>query len=207
MVANRFTLYVDARFTSPFAMSAYVALKEKGLAFDLMTVDLQAAEHTRGELARRLPTQRVPTLAHDDFVLAESTAITEYLDELLPQVPLYPADPQSRARARQVQAWLRSDLMALRQERPTEVIFKGERRAPLSAAAQAAASKLFGFAEATLPADAHNLFGLWTLPDLDLAVMLNRLVSHGDQVPARLEAYCRHQWQRPSVQAWVSLGA
>jgi glutathione S-transferase len=188
-------------------MAVYVALTEKGLAFDTVTLDLAASEHTRGEQARLLPTQRVPTLVHDDFVLAESTAITEYLDELFPQGPLYPADPQSRALARQVQAWLRSDLMALRQERPTEVIFKGERREPLSAAAQAAADKLFRFADALLPAGASDLFGQWTLADLDLTVMLNRLVSHGDALPARLVAYTQLQWQRPSVQAWVALGA
>lgn len=202
-----FTLYVDACFTSPFAMSVYVALTEKGLAFNMQTVDLAAAEHTRGNLARQLPTQRVPVLVHDGFALAESTAITEYLDELFPQVPLYPADPQSRARARQVQAWLRSDLMPLRQARPTEVIFHGLRGEPLPPQAQAAAHKLFAAAEALVPADGGNLFGQWTLADLDLALMLNRLLSHGDEVPARLAAYTREQWQRPSVQAWVALSA
>ncbi|MBA1243554.1 glutathione transferase [Pseudomonas japonica] len=207
MVDNHFTLYVDSRFTSPFALSVYVALQEKGLAFDTVTVDLAAAENVTGALAERLPTRRVPTLVHDGFALAESTAITEYLDELFPQVPLYPADPQSRARARQVQAWLRSDLAALRQARPTEVIFRGERRGPLSADAQTAATKLIAAAEALLPLGASHLFGQWSLADVDLALMLNRLVSHGDPVPERLRAYVLEQWQRPSVQAWCALGA
>lgn len=207
MVDNHFTLYVDSRFTSPFALSVYVGLKEKGLAFDTVTVDLGTAENVTGALAEHLPTRRVPTLVHDGFALAESSAITEYLDELFPQVPLYPADPQSRARARQVQAWLRSDLAALRQARPTEGMFYGERGQPLSSEAQAAAAKLIAAAEALLPPGASHLFGQWSLADVDLAVMLNRLVSHGDPVPERLRVYVLEQWQRPSVQAWRALSA
>ena len=36
------TLYVDSLFASPWAMSVYVALKEKNLEFSLKTVDLEA---------------------------------------------------------------------------------------------------------------------------------------------------------------------
>jgi glutathione S-transferase len=50
----------------------------------------------------------VPLLVDGGFSLSESSAITEYLDEVYPGAPLYPRDPQARARARQVQAWLRS---------------------------------------------------------------------------------------------------
>lgn len=207
MVDNHFTLYVDSRFTSPFALSVYVALTEKGLAFDTVPVDLAAAENLTGSLAERLPTRRIPTLIHDGFALAESSAITEYLDELFPQVPLYPADPQSRARARQVQAWLRSDLGALRQARPTEGMFYGARGEPLPPEAQAAAAKLIACAQALLPSGASHLFGQWSLADVDLALMLNRLVNHGDPVPEHLRAYVLEQWRRPSVQAWCALSA
>lgn len=40
---------------------------------------------------------------------------------------------------------------------------------------------------------------------IDLALMLNRLVANADEVPEMLAAYVQHQWQRPSVQAWVEL--
>jgi glutathione S-transferase len=39
-------LHVDARYASPFAMSAFVALREKGVSFEIATVDLAAgAQH------------------------------------------------------------------------------------------------------------------------------------------------------------------
>jgi glutathione S-transferase len=50
---------------------------------------------------------------------------------------------------------------------------------------------------------ADNLFGHWSIADLDLALMLNRLILNGDEVQDRLVRYARAQWERPSVQQWV----
>lgn len=184
-------------------MSAYVALVEKGLSFAITTVDLTAGEQLAQEFARRSLTRRVPVLLHGAFALSESSAIAEYIDEAFAGAPLYPSEPQRKAVARQVQAWLRSDLLPIRQERPTAVVFYGVKAAPLSQAARAAADKLFAAAETLLPQGADHLLGSWSIADVDLALMLNRLVLHGDTVPAGLAAYAHRQWQRPSVQQWV----
>jgi glutathione S-transferase len=116
-------LYADSRFTSPYAMSVFVALTEKQLPFEIRTRDLEAGANNNPEYARTSLTQRVPTLIDDGSALSESSAIAEYLDEAFPHPPIFPADGQKRARARQVQAWLRSDFMPIRQERPTPTIF------------------------------------------------------------------------------------
>ena len=146
----------------------------------------------------------VPTLVDGEFSLSESSAITEYLDEVCPGTALYPSDPKTKARARQLQAWLRSDLMQLRQERSTIVVFYQPSPQPLSPAADIAAKKLFRAAESLLAHGGENLFGSWSIADVDLALMLNRLVLNGDPVPARLAHYARLQWQRPSVLEWVN---
>lgn len=198
-------LYADAQYASPYAMSVFVALHEKSLTFKLHAVDLgKEAQHAAAYAATSL-TQRVPTLVHDGFALSESSAITEYLDEAFPEPPLYPEDRRDRARARQVQAWLRSDLMPIRAERPTEVVFYRPVEAPLSQAAEDASRKLFAACEALLAHGQPNLFGSWCIADTDLALMLNRLVLNGDAVPPLLADYAKYQWQRPSVQRWVAL--
>jgi len=196
-------LYVDHLYTSPYAMSVFVTLREKGLAFDTVTLDLDAAQQHAADFARLSLTQRVPTLLEGDFALSESSAITEYLEQAYPEVPVYPADPKQRARARQVQAWLRSDLLPIRQERSTMVVFYGQKMPALSPVAQVAATKLISAAQALLAGNPPYLFGEWSIADVDLAVMLNRLILNGDSVPAELVAYAQRQWQRPSVQAWV----
>jgi glutathione S-transferase len=122
-------LYVDANFASPYALVAFVGLLEKGLKFDLEALDLSFRANQEPDFAKTSITRRIPTLIHDGFALSESSAICEYLDETFPGTPLYPIGLRERARARQIQAWLRSDLMPIRDERPTFVVFCGARLA------------------------------------------------------------------------------
>ena len=197
-------LYVDSNFASPYALVAYVGLLEKGLAFDLNPLELFAGAQKQSAYASTSITSRVPTLIHDHFTLSESSAICEYLDEGFDGMPLYPTGLRDKARARQVQAWVRSDLMSIREERPTFVVFCGAKRPALSAQAIEATHKLFAAALQLLKGRTENLFGDWSIADVDLAMMLQRLVAHGDPVPQRLVDYANHQWLRPSVQQWIN---
>jgi glutathione S-transferase len=40
----------------------------------------------------------IPALAHGDRVIFESNVITEYLDDVFPDIPLYPTDHGSSRR-------------------------------------------------------------------------------------------------------------
>ena len=205
--APQAVLHVDSQYLSPYAMSAFVALREKGLPCTLVPLDLNAGVQHSAAYAGTSLTQRVPTLVLDGFALSESSAIAEYLEDTLPGPRLYPADPRQRARARQIQAWLRSDLGALRQERPTEVVFLGATMPALSTAGRAAADKLAFAATELLRGAPDSLFGDWCIADTDLALMLRRLSSDAGLLPPALTDYARRQWQRPSVQAWTRLRA
>ena len=196
-------LYVDSNFASPYALAAYVSLVEKNLAFDVKSIEIFANAQKEAAFASTSITRRIPTLIHDHFALSESSAICEYVDESFDGTRLYPVGLRDRARARQVQAWLRSDLMPIREERPTFVVFCGARRPALSTQALEASQKLFAAALQLLEGRTEYLFGDWSIADVDLAMMLQRLVSHGDQVPQRLVDYANHQWLRPSVQQWI----
>lgn len=201
-----FELYVDSLFTSPYAMSAFVALTEKGLPFTVKTVDLEAGQQKHSAYAARALTARVPALVEGEFVLTESTAIAEYLEESFPApeyIALYPKDRRQRAQARQVQAWLRSDLLPLRAERDTETVFFGKACQPLTAAGQAAADKLIHAASQLVREGRPNLFDTWSLADVDLTLMLNRLILNGDAVPQQLKDYAAAHWQRPSIRQWL----
>lgn len=115
---EHFKLYTDSQFLSPYAFTVFVGLHEKEIPFEIDTINLaQQGQFEKSFVAKSL-TAKVPVLEHNDFALSESSAILEYLEELYPDTPIYPTDIQARARARQIQAWLRSDLVALRTERP-----------------------------------------------------------------------------------------
>ncbi|PWF39561.1 glutathione transferase [Massilia glaciei] len=205
MPDNALHLYVNTSFTSPYAMSCFVALVEKQLPFSLETIDLDAGQHLQPPYRDAVPSARIPALRHGDFLLSESSAIVEYLEDVFgapEHAAALPAAPRERARARQVQAWLRSDLMALRNERSTQTIFYEPTTAPLSSEGRAAADKLIRFADSLV--DGPNLFGQWCIADADLALMLQRLVANGDPVPPHLHDYAQRQWARDSVQQWVA---
>jgi glutathione S-transferase len=200
------TLFVNNGYTSPYALAAFVTLKEKALPFTIKEINLDSDGHRTGDYQKQSITERIPALAHGNFVVSESSAICEYLEDAFPNSPrVLPMNPQQRARARQVQAWIRSDLMPIRMERSTSTVFQSDLAKPLSADGKAAVEKLIRAADALIGHPSGNLFESWCIADTDLAMMLNRLVHNGDPVPEKIAAYVRNQWARPSVLAWVLL--
>ncbi len=196
----------NGTWTSPYVLSVFVALREKALDFETIDVALHSGAHADPAFAAQSLTSRVPVLVDGDFALSESSAIDEYLEDAYAP-PAYarilPPEKRARARARQVMAWLRSDLMPIREERSAEYVFYAHDRLPalrpLSAAGQRAAAKLLGVAGRLVPEDGGPLFGAWCIADTDLAMMLQRLVKTGHDVPGRIRAYAEDQWRRPAV--------
>ncbi|WP_340680938.1 glutathione transferase [Paraglaciecola sp.] len=198
-------LFVDSNYLSPYAMSVFVGLREKSLNFETRLVDLDKAENHSSHFAGLAITQRVPAIDDKGFRLCESSAICEYLEDTYPGLLLYPQNLTHKAKAREIQAWLRSDLMAIREERTTDFVFLKPVAPALSDKAKLATTKLFSAAEQLIPVGSNSLFAQWCIADTDLALMLNRLIFAGDPVPARLAEFAAFQWQRPSVQEWVKL--
>ena len=85
---------------SSAAYRARIALNYKGLEWESIPRHLARGEQHVPDYLARNPQGLVPTLADGEFMLAQSLAIIEYLDETRPVPPLLPADPQSRATVR-----------------------------------------------------------------------------------------------------------
>jgi glutathione S-transferase len=203
-------LYGNDMWSSPYVLSCFVALREKQLPFEMRTVALHEGAQRTDDYLRTSFTARVPALVDEDFTLSESSAIVEYLEEKWPapgHAPLLPQEVNQRARARQIMAWVRSDLLPLREERSAEYVFFPHEGlapyAPLSPRGRRALEKLVGFSERVVPADGGPLFGAWSIADTDLAMMLQRLVKTHEPLPGRLRAFAEREWRRPSVQAYV----
>jgi glutathione S-transferase len=207
MPPPKLVLHVDAERTSPYALHAFVALREKGLPFELREWSLAAGEHRTAAYRSASLTGRVPALEHDGWWLSESTAISKYLAETFPfpGFPrLFPADLRERGRARQLMAWIRTDLLPLREERPTTTVFGRPATTPLSAAGVLAAETLVRVADEVISAERTTLFATWCIADVDLGLTLQRLHRSGPPLPKKLAAYAEAQWARPSVAEWVS---
>jgi glutathione S-transferase len=204
-------LYGNAMWTSPYVLSCFVALTEKQLPFEVQAVALQEGEQRSAEYVETSYTARVPALVDGDFSMSESSAIVEYLEDKWPPPAhprLLPRDLCDRARARQIMAWLRSDLGRIREERSAEYVFYPPGvlppLPPLSRIAVRAVEKLVSFADRVVADDGGCLFGAWCIADTDLAMMLQRLVKTNEALPDHLRAFAEREWQRPSVQTFVN---
>lgn len=203
-------LHADKAHVSPWVFSAFVALTEKALAFELADHALPEGVRDPAFVERSL-TAKVPVLEHDGYWLAESMAIAEYAAETFPFPTnphrLFPENLQERGRCRQMMLWLRTELEALRAARPTTSIFHADRRRsePLSAEAAAGAAELVRVGSLLVKPGATALFGSWCIADADLGLALQRLHANGDPLPPALAAYADAQWQRPSTKAWLAL--
>ncbi len=100
------TLYGAAY--SVYVRMARLALIEKGVAHDLVEVDVFGAGGPPADHLARHPFGRIPAFDHDGFTLYETSAITRYVDEAFPGPALLPAGPRARARAAQIVAMLDS---------------------------------------------------------------------------------------------------
>src|SRR5579862_2171591 len=102
-------LYGNDNWTSPYVLSAFVALTEKGLPFEVRSVALHEGAQRSTAYLETSFTARVPALVDGSFSLSESSAIVEYLEDKWPppgHPALLPRDLQRRARARQIMAWV-----------------------------------------------------------------------------------------------------
>jgi glutathione S-transferase len=88
---------------SPFAWRVWLALEHKKIPYDVVMLSLQAGDLKKPDYLAKNPRGKVPTIEDDGFLLYESAAIVEYLEERYPETPrLFPRDVQQRALARRL---------------------------------------------------------------------------------------------------------
>lgn len=89
---------------SPFAWRVQLALEHKALPYELKVLSFAAGDTRKPEFLALNPRHRVPVLVDGDFVLYESNAIVEYLEEAYPATgaPLFPGDTRTRALTRRL---------------------------------------------------------------------------------------------------------
>ncbi len=87
----------------PFSRKVRLVLAEKKIDFE---VELERPWENRPEFLELNAAGEVPVLVEEaGTILADGTAIAEYLDELHRDPPLLPADPQGRAEVRRLVGW------------------------------------------------------------------------------------------------------
>ena len=202
---------------STYTTKVRIALHAKGLAFD----ERPPPDGYRSDAWRAIiPTGTIPAIDHDGFLLSESEAIIEYLDDAFEGPSLLPGTPQMRARARMLARV--HDLMVEPSVRALFALIRDPaRRGALPELAQAIEARLAQLA-ALRPNRAVYLAGPeFSTADCGLAVTLalaQRLLQalgRPLEVPQPLERWQAHTghhaavaaglapW-RPATEAWLA---
>ena len=168
-------LWADSRLCSPWALSVWVALKEKKVPCELRRLDLKAGEHRTDEYRAHAMNGKIPVFQDGDFWLSESLAILEYLEETFENPRLLPAEPKARARDREILSFLRSDFFELRRCMPFEGLFWPQPATPITPKAEEEIARLLALVTTRLTSNPSEPP---TLADIELAFMLRRILFY-----------------------------
>jgi glutathione S-transferase len=78
---------------SPPAWKVWLALEHKQIPYELVLLSFQDGDLKKADFLAKNPRGKVPLLEDGAFLLWESAAILEYLEERFPERPLLPALP------------------------------------------------------------------------------------------------------------------
>ena len=181
-----------------------IALHEKGLPYQRVTLNLAKKDQKRPEFLKLNPYGKVPVIDDDGRILFESCIINEYLEEKYPNPPLMPKDPYLRGRGRVLVDYalnyihepywaLRGEMLKPEAERNAAVV--DEKRQRLR--------ELLPYLEDAL-GDKNYFLGEFSLTDIAMIPRFLRMETYG-ALPApslpRLEAWLKRMKERPSVRA------
>jgi glutathione S-transferase len=188
---------------STFARRVRIALLEKKIDAELVSVDMLARAHKAEPYLSLNPYGRVPTLVDDDLVLYESTAILDYLEAKYPEPALLPPDIKQRALV-----GMHMKLCDLQMSRPGGVIIFAKRFVPEASwrreemdKAKKEIAKHFAILDKQLAGKSYLVAERYTLADICYVPFLEFLPILDVQVPDNVRAYGERLLSRPSSAA------
>ncbi len=93
-----FTIYGST--ISPYVRKAHALALLKGVAFESRNIGLGSKDEA---FRAASPFGMIPAMDHDGYLLSDSSAIAHYLEALVPEPALIPAEPRARGRTIQLE--------------------------------------------------------------------------------------------------------
>jgi len=111
-------IVLHSYFRSSASFRVRIALGLKGITYKYTAHHLVRGEHRQQGYLSVNPQGLVPALVWSDgTMVAQSMAIIEFLDEMVPEPPLLPPDPHGRARVRMISQMIACDIHPLNNTR------------------------------------------------------------------------------------------
>lgn len=203
-----YTLVIGNKAYSSWSLRPWLAMRMAGVTFTEIVIPLRRPE-TAAAIRAHSPAGKVPVLKHGTRVIWDSLAILEYLAEMLPGAPLWPADVAARALARAVAAEMHAGFQALRTHMPMNV----RARKPGRGMTAAVAADIERIAAIWRDCRAHYggggpfLFGQFTHADAMYAPVVTRFETYGVALDPALAGYCRAILDLAPMREWYAAAA
>ena len=197
-------LLIGNRNYSTWSLRPWLVLKHFEIPFEDEVVQL-SGEGFREYLATRSPTGKVPVLFDGDLVIPETIAIIEYLADLHPDKPIWPADIRQRAVARAAAAEMHSAFQSLRSHAPMNLRASHPGKVSMDSVARDLHRLETLWGDLLASSGGPYLFGAFTAADAMFAPVATRVRTYGLPVSDMLGAYVEAIYSLPAFQEWLGL--
>ena len=189
---------------SPYAQKNKIALREKGIDFELTRPEAIGSGTTGGAFMKANPRGEVPVLIDGDQAVFDSTIILEYIEDAWPTPPMRPKSPGDRARVRMIEEVMDTHFEAINWGLGEIAFFKraeGKEAEAILAKAADQSQSYFRWLEGELGEREWFNGESFGWGDLSVIPYLNGAASFGNLPPdgSRLAGWAARANARPSV--------
>jgi glutathione S-transferase len=196
-------LLIGNRNYSTWSLRPWLVLAHFDIPFEDEVVQLQG-EGFRDYLATRSPTGKVPVLFDGDLAIPETIAIIEYLADLHPEKPIWPADIGQRALARAAAAEMHAGFSALRNNAPMNLRAAHPGKVSLDVVAKELHRLEVLWGGLLQRSGGPFLFGAFTAADAMFAPVATRIRTYALPVSDTAAAYVEAIYSLPAFQEWLA---
>lgn len=198
------TLTISSKNYSSWSLRGWLLTKFSGLDFEEIVTAPDDAS-ARAEILLLSSSILVPCLRHDGATVWDTLAIAEYLNEVMPDAGLLPADRVQRAHCRSISGEIHSGFTTLRASLPVNLKghFPGFK---IWSRAQADIDRVwFIWRDCLAKSGGPFLFGdKRTMADAMYAPVVTRFVTYDVKLEPGLKAYADTIMAMPEMQEWIA---
>jgi glutathione S-transferase len=201
-VMAKATLTISSKNYSSWSLRGWLLTKFSGLEFDEIVTSPDDAS-AKAEILLLSSSILVPCLRHDGATVWDTLAIAEYLNEIMPEARLLPADRILRAHCRSISGEIHSGFTTLRASLPVNLKghFPGFK---IWSRAQADIDRICTiWRECLARSGGPFLFGERSMADAMYAPVVTRFMTYDVKLDQTLATYARTVMALPEMQQWI----
>ena len=202
---NDLILVIGNKNYSSWSLRPWLVLRHFGIPFKEVRVPLYR-DDTNETLLGMSPSGLVPVLKHKDLTVWDSLSICQYLQELYPNLPLWPNDKRQRAVARSICSEMHSGFSALRNNMPMNCrkSYPGKGHTFETAADIKRITNIWRDCRVSYGNSGPMLFGNFSIADAMFAPVALRFNTYDVEMDSISDAYVSTILSMPEIIDWVS---